>query len=95
MSDEAVERCNSAPVIKWLELNSPQNGSFKPIPVLTPEGANSGFIPGAESGNLRRPGSLRLRRHSSLNRGILQRVRTNSEADERPGEAKVFYVREI
>lgn len=91
-SADEVERCNSAPVIKWIELHpgilgSPllPGNSFKPIP-LTPEVDR--ILP-VETGSLRRPGSLRLRRHSSLTRGILQRVRTNSEADERPGEAKI------
>ena len=36
-----------------------------------------------------RPTSIRLRRHSSLNRGLLHNVRKISESDERTGEAKV------
>ena len=37
-----------------------------------------------------RPTSIRLRRHSSLNRGLLHNVRKISESDERTGEAKVI-----
>merc|ERR1712131_227886 len=36
-----------------------------------------------------RPTSIRLRRHSSLNRGLLHNVRKISESDERTGEAKI------
>ena len=35
----------------------------------------------------------RLRRHSSLNRGLLHNVRKISESDERHGEAKVHIYR--
>ena len=87
MSEEKVERCSSAPVIKWLEIGgnikTPPAGSFEPIKqdAITPEKEK---VPAN-----RRTGSLRLRRHSSLTRGILNRIRTNSETDERQGEAKV------
>jgi len=90
--DEAVERCSSAPVIKWLELN--QNNaspiisrSFKPIKQTSLQQPDSVDECSNDSNNAKK--SLRLRRHSSLTRGVLQRVRTNSEADERAGEAKI------
>jgi len=87
MSEEKVERCSSAPVIKWLEIGgnikTPPAASFEPIKqdAITPEKEK---VPAN-----RRTGSLRLRRHSSLTRGILNRIRTNSETDERQGEAKI------
>lgn len=98
MSEDKIERCNSAPVIKWLELSQrplqgvssiPLNTSFKPIQFITSPPVASIDDSKTSTNSARRPSSLRLRRHSSLTRGILQRVRTNSEADERPGEAKV------
>jgi hypothetical protein len=94
MSDDRSERCSSAPVTKWIELSQNKFASefsFKPINYLT-QNKPDNLTDANSNTTILRPSSLRLRRHSSLTRGILQRVRTNSEADERPGEAKVIHI---
>ena len=85
MSDP--ERCCSAPVIKWVEVKPSE---FVPDRSLVSTPVETAQLNPPESSKA--AGPHRLRRHSSLSRGVLQRVRTNSEQDERAGEAKVKFL---
>ena len=80
MDNNPIERRNSAPIIAWERLNQTET-SLPPQP--TPEN-ESPLKP-----QLIKPQGVRLRRHSSLTRGLLHNVRKISESDERSGEAKV------
>lgn len=78
------ERCNSAPILQWeLISSSPTKYESKPLTptsdhLLTPDDKSKIFFK-----------RTKLRRHSSLTKGLLQRCRTTSDADERLGEAKI------
>lgn len=78
------ERCNSAPILQWeLISSSPTKYETKPLTptsdhLLTPDDKPKFLFK-----------RTKLRRHSSLTKGLLQRCRTTSDADERLGEAKI------
>ena len=85
MDNNSIERCNSAPIIAWERLNQTEI-SLPPQPI-TPESESPLKL---EPNKLIKPQGVRLRRHSSLTRGLLHNVRKISESDERSGEAKVM-----
>ena len=77
-----VERCNSAPLIAWDEPAPSSSVHSKKAPSSQQRQIEE------QSAKLIKPQSVRLRRHSSLTRGLLHAVRKISESDERHGEAK-------
>lgn len=86
MDNNSIERCNSAPIIAWERLNQTEI-SLPPQPIISPGESESPLK--LEPNKLIKPQGVRLRRHSSLTRGLLHNVRKISESDERSGEAKV------
>lgn len=79
------ERCNSAPILQW-ELISSSPTKYEKTKPLTPT-SDTLLTPDEKPKFLFK--RTKLRRHSSLTKGLLQRCRTTSDADERLGEAKV------
>lgn len=79
------ERCNSAPILQW-ELISSSPTKYENAKPLTPT-SDTLLTPDEKPKFLFK--RTKLRRHSSLTKGLLQRCRTTSDADERLGEAKI------
>ena len=81
------ERCNSAPILQWEVISSsPTKSNSSENKPLTPTSDHLQTPDEKQAFSFKR---TKLRRHSSLTKGLLQRCRTTSDADERLGEAKV------